>query len=270
MEIRNNNDRLANFYLEIMDLENDAASLECSLTLDSELLKRWEQGEAALALAAPTLDALKMFQHFSAVALACLKWQAGPRPVAEAFIKALQEMDKPAQEDFINALFKVNGHKTYWAKKLSISVELLDFLGQATFKPLLKKYSETVVKQLPMDDWTYGHCPVCGDQPILAKLTGKEGYRKLFCGRCETEWRYKRIGCPYCQEENASHTSFITLDDHKQYRVYLCDRCKSYLKTVDERVCGEVDLFCEDLATAELDKLAQAEGYQRGDKRQQV
>ncbi|WP_238473279.1 formate dehydrogenase accessory protein FdhE [Desulforamulus profundi] len=104
----------------------------------------------------------------------------------------------------------------------------------------------------------------------MAKLAGKEGYRKLYCGRCETEWRYRRLGCPYCKDENASQASFITMEDSKQYRIYLCERCKSYLKTIDERVCGEVDLFCEDLATVELDQLAQAEGYRRGDRRQQV
>lgn len=270
METKNNYEKLANFYLEVMDLGNDAAALECKLTLDSEQVKRWEQGVAALALIPPTIDPVKMFDRFYSVVQACHKWQAGPRPVSEAFLKALQDMDKPTQEEFINSLFKVNGHKTAWAKRLSISVELLDFLAQGTFKPLLKSYGGEVAKQLPFGDWTHSHCPVCGDQPTMAKLAGQEGYRKLFCGRCETEWRYKRLGCPYCKDENASKTSFITLDDHKQYRVYLCEHCKSYLKTVDERVTGEVDLFCEDLATVELDQLAQAEGYQRGDKREQV
>ncbi|SHK05376.1 formate dehydrogenase accessory protein FdhE [Desulforamulus aeronauticus] len=270
MEKRNDNDKLANFYLEVMDLGNDAASLECKLTLDSEQIKRWEQGEAILALVPPSIDAIKWFEHFYSVAQACQRWQAGPRPVSNAFLQALQDMDKTTWEEFINSLFKVDGQKTRWAKKLNISLELLDFLAQVTFRPLLKTYGEEVAKQLPLGDWAHGHCPVCGDQPTMAKLAGSEGYRKLFCGRCETEWRYKRIGCPYCKDENASEASFIALDDHKQYRVYLCDRCKSYLKTVDERVSGEVDLFCEDLATVELDKLAQSEGYQRGDKRQQV
>lgn len=271
MEKSNNTpEKLANFYLEVMELENDIDTLEQKVELNSEQVNLWEQGKSALAIIPPEFDSEKVFTRFYAVAQACLKWQVCPQPLTEDFLKLLKGLREEQRNDLLNSLLKIDGQKVTWARELKVSVELLDFIAVNTFKPLLKAYRQQLTKVLKFDNWTGSHCPVCGDQPTMAKFVGQEGIRKIYCGRCETEWRYKRLGCPYCQEENASQSTFITLEDNKQYRIYLCDNCKSYLKTVDERVCGEVDLFCEDLATVDLDDLAQAEGYQRGDKRQQV
>ncbi|WP_273483297.1 formate dehydrogenase accessory protein FdhE [Desulforamulus ruminis] len=268
--ISDNAENLANFYLEILDLENASETLEWNRELDSRQKNLWEQGKAMLEIAPPEMNLEKMFHRFYAVARACRKWQAGPRPLPEEFLQNLESLGGEQRKELIHSLLHIGGNKANWARELGIPLELLDFLALNTFKPLLQEYGQQVAKQLDFQNWTGSHCPVCGDQPTMAKLAGKEGIRKLYCGRCETQWRYKRLGCPYCQDENASQATFISADDKNQYRVYLCDHCKSYLKTVDERICGEVDLFCEDLATVNLDRLAQAEGYQRGDKRQQV
>lgn len=271
MEITaNNTENMANFYLEIIELENEPETLEWKAELDPRQKSQWEQGKAILEVAPPGIDSEKVFQRFYAVARACQKWQAGPQPLSGEFLKALEALNSDQQTDLVRSLLNIDGHKATWARELGVPVELLDFIALNTFKALLKSYGEQVSQQLNFEDWTGSHCPICGDQPTMAKLAGKEGFRKLYCGRCETEWRYKRLGCPYCHDENASQATFLSLEDNKQYRVYLCDHCKSYIKTVDERVCGEVDLFCEDLATKDLDHLARAEGYQRGDKRQQV
>ncbi|WP_333871105.1 formate dehydrogenase accessory protein FdhE [Desulforamulus putei] len=270
MEIKNNTEKLANFYLEVMELESDTEALEWKVVLDPQQVKQWEQGKAALAVAPPEIDWEKVFDRFLSVARSCQQWQAGPQPVSDAFLKSLENLDESQRKEFITSLFKVDGQMGKWARELGVPVDLLDFIALVTFRPFFKTYGQAVLAQVQLNDWMHSHCPVCGDLPTMAKLAGKEGYRKLYCGRCETEWRYRRIGCPYCKDDNASQASFITLEDSKQYRIYLCERCKSYLKTVDERVCGEVDLFCEDLATVELDRLAQAEGYRRGDRRQQV
>ncbi|GAB6182164.1 hypothetical protein JCM14036_34830 [Desulfotomaculum defluvii] len=270
MEIRENAEKLANFYLEVMEQENEFESLEWKTYIDAQQISRWSQGEAALAIVPPGIDTEKVFERLITVAQACQKWQAGPQPVSDEFINALRELNSSERKSLIEAVFLLDGNKHAWANRLAVPMDLLDFIVLATFKPILKSYGEAFLSWVPLTEWSYSHCPVCGDQPTMAKLVGKEGHRKLYCGRCETEWRFKRIGCPYCKEGNSSQTTFITPDNYKQYRVYLCDNCKSYLKTVDERVVGEVDLFCEDLATVELDQLAQAEGYQRGDKRQQA
>lgn len=261
-------EKLANFYLEIMDLENELKTLEWKVDLDSQQISQWSMGEPLLSIAPLDVDLQTLFKRFYAVAQACLKWQVGPQPISHDLLTALEQLDASQKKIFINDLLRIDGQMAKWARDLNIHIDLLDFIACNTFKPLLKSFGQMALKQVDIKDWMQGHCPVCGDQPTMAKLTGKEGARKLYCGRCETEWNYKRMGCPYCKDANASEASFLTLEEFKQYRVYLCDHCKSYLKTVDERVCGDVDLFCEDLATVELDNIAQSEGYQRGDKRQ--
>ncbi|AEG58716.1 formate dehydrogenase accessory protein FdhE [Desulforamulus ruminis] len=263
METKKNTMRKANFHLELMDLGNDNPPFEWKESLNPKQMKRWERGEAALAVAPPKIESEKMFVRFVAVAKACQKWRAGPEPASDEFIKSLQELDKCQKEGLMLALFPVERNRDQWAKLLNVTGAQLAYIAYHTFKPLLKFYGEKVSAQVSISHWLKNYCPVCGDQPTMAKLSGQDGHRKLYCGRCETHWRYKRSGCPYCNEDD-SEASFFTLDDNRQYRVYLCDHCKSYLKTVDERECGEVDLFCEDILTVELDELAHNEGYQRG------
>ena len=264
MDARTRTEKLAGFYLELMDLEKDNPSLEFTVSFDSEQIQKWSQGQAALAIAPPEIDTDSVFTRFYSVAKACQRWQAGPQPVTDEFLKNLTELTKSQRQEIILSLFLVERKNYKIIEEIKAPSGLLEFIAYNTFKSILKTYRETVLSQVKISDWMKGYCPVCGDQPTLAKLTGKDGHRELYCERCETSWCFKRLGCPYCDEASASEASFITFDENKQYRVYLCDKCNSYLKTVDERECGEVDLFCEDLATTELDEIAQAEGYQRG------
>jgi FdhE protein len=49
----------------------------------------------------------------------------------------------------------------------------------------------------------------------------------------------------------------------EQYRVYYCDNCHGYIKTINEAmiVNSNLDLFWEDINTVHLDLLALQEGY---------
>lgn len=267
METKVKAEKQAGFYLELMELENEHPPLELAVSFNPEQIKRWGQGEPALAVSPPELDLERIFTQFCLVTKACQKWQVGPQAVTEQLLTTLQKLDKSRRQELMSALLRVDGNRAKWAKELNVSSRLLAYIACNTFRPLLKAYRDKVLQQVPINDWEKGYCPVCGDQPTMSKLTGEDGHRRLYCGRCETDWRYRRLGCPYC-DDLANEAYFITLDDKREYRIYLCDGCKSYLKTVDERLTGEVDLFCVDLATAELDHLVQSEGYQRGDSRE--
>lgn len=158
-----------------------------------------------------------------------------------------------------------------------------EFAGGLTGPPDMDGYNYTVVKMAVVEkggDYKIKaakrqcmHClhPACVSACFARALqrdpqTGAVVYHPHLCVGC----RYCMLACPYCRDDNASRATFLTLAEYKQYRIYLCHRCNSYLKTVDERVCGEVDLFCEDLATVYLDGLARAEGYRRGDGREWI
>lgn len=269
MEIAAKVKKLALFYLEIMEPEDDPGLIRWQ-GMEPRQAVLWRRGKAALAVAPPELDVEKVWARFVAVARACREWQAGPRPVEGNFMQALERLSGVRRKEFLGSLLGREGREAAWAGELRVSAALLEFIALHAFKPLLRDYGRRVGAEMDLAAWTGGCCPVCGDRPAMAKFAGPQGLRKLYCGCCETQWRYKRLGCPYCRDDNASRATFLTLAEYKQYRIYLCHRCNSYLKTVDERVCGEVDLFCEDLATVYLDGLARAEGYRRGDGREWI
>lgn len=138
------------------------------------------------------------------------------------------------------------------------------FLLDQTIKPFVMAYAEQVVGELELKRWDKGYCPVCGSQPGFSRLSKAVGRRSLYCSLCETEWGYKRVGCPYCHSTDQEKLQYFTVDGEERYRVNICKQCKGYLKMLDEsRVPRDekVYLFLEDVKTMHLDVLAQREGY---------
>ena len=74
-------------------------------------------------------------------------------------------------------------------------------------------------------------------------------------------WRYKRIGCPYCDNTNQKQLKIIGLDDEPDLRIDTCDRCKSYLKTYTGE--GQEKVALSDWSTLHLDLIARKRGYKR-------
>lgn len=70
--------------------------------------------------------------------------------------------------------------------------------------------------------------------------------------------------CPFCNNTEQKELRYFSGENDKIYRVEVCDRCKTYLKTVDnrERENG-VLLFVDNLVTLHLDLVAKREGFQR-------
>ncbi len=108
-----------------------------------------------------------------------------------------------------------------------------------------------------------GTCPVCGNHPRLSIIEGEEGVRKLACGMCETIWRYKRIGCPFCGSEDQKKFRRFTVDDEPGLSALLCNVCKRYLKQIDRRKLGDGEYDVTELETmsSRFDILARREGY---------
>src|SRR5262249_30432905 len=52
--------------------------------------------------------------------------------------------------------------------------------------------------------WLRRYCPTCGSLPAVARLVGIDPVRVRFlsCGCCATRWRYRRTGCPFCENED--------------------------------------------------------------------
>jgi formate dehydrogenase maturation protein FdhE len=111
--------------------------------------------------------------------------------------------------------------------------------------------------------WRRGFCPICGSTPGMARLAYDEGGRRyLACSLCRSEWAFDRLRCPFCEQPGPPRTRYFTLGDDEVHRVECCDHCRSYLKTVDERILGRrANLLVEDMITAHLDDAAREQGY---------
>lgn len=136
-------------------------------------------------------------------------------------------------------------------------------VGQA-LRPFLHRAAEATRPYLGPDAYQrWGRCPVCGGEPDMAVLDQERGARRLFCARCDTGWRYRRIGCSFCGTENPYHLAYYLSSD-PLYRLYVCEACRQYLKTLDlRRARRPFYLLVARALTAGLDLAAQEAGYGR-------
>jgi FdhE protein len=130
--------------------------------------------------------------------------------------------------------------------------------------PLLHACRETwTAEGLP--PWSEGHCPLCGDWPLLAEARGLERARVLRCGRCGSGWRTNWLQCPFCG--NSDHTllgSLVAEAGGQTRTVDTCQRCLGYVKTLTVlQATPPAELGRRDLETVDLDLAAVQRGYAR-------
>jgi FdhE protein len=138
--------------------------------------------------------------------------------------------------------------------------DLHRFVLTNTWRPFLWPYAAALAPLVEDEQWYRERCPVCGGKPDLAALV-KGGERWLLCSRCDTEWLYQRIGCPFCGNTDHRKLAYYTGDD-TTYRLYVCEACRRYLKTVDQRERWQrLPLPVERVLTVGMDLAAVEAGY---------
>jgi len=144
-------------------------------------------------------------------------------------------------------------------------VELLASVVGATLKPFLSAYSESLYPGIDQELWRRNYCPVCGGKPDFSSLK-EGGTRWLFCSRCDGEWLFLRMECPYCGTRNQEALAYFTIEEKPGlYRLYVCEECHTYLKGIDSRLSGEeVLLPLERVLTLDLDRQGRERGYEPG------
>jgi FdhE protein len=150
------------------------------------------------------------------------------------------------------------------SEKLGVKKDVLSFLARNSVKPIFEAYAKEVSSHVDQERWWKGYCPICGSEPLIAELR-EEGARFLVCSSCDYEWRFNRLKCPFCENDNHEKLRyFYTEKEGKTYRVDVCEKCKRYIKTIDTKELGEdIIPLIEDAGTLHLDILAQNEGYTR-------
>lgn len=180
---------------------------------------------------------------------------AGELEQIEAALPALPDQ----QASFVSTAFKPGINLLSYLNQ-DLPAETFGFLLNHTVKPFMQQYALKVNSLYDLEQWLQGNCPVCGGKPTLSLLEKGTGKRQLYCGLCEIRWRFHRLGCPYCINHESQ---FFAVEGLEKYRVYFCDKCHGYIKTVDEGKAGNepLNLLWEDINTVQLDILAMREGY---------
>jgi FdhE protein len=139
---------------------------------------------------------------------------------------------------------------------------LKTFILTHALRPFLRACAEAYTSLVDKSGWHRGYCPICGGEPDFAALTPEDGGpRHLLCSRCDYEWSFTRLGCPYCDTREYTKLHYYPEDDGA-HRLYVCDDCGRYLKAIDLRDApGRVLLPVERVLTIPMDVAARERGY---------
>jgi FdhE protein len=194
------------------------------------------------------------------------KYHKNAAPEIKKITQAVRNKDLELQELFVRLLEGDKGYIEFIANKSGLHTWLLTFLAESSMKPFLEAYAEKLKGHVDNESWGRGYCPVCGSQPERGELRMDVGERFLECSSCSFKWRFRRVVCPFCGNEDSKKLRFFNTEtDGKAYRVDVCEECKKYIKTIDLReVKEDVVTSIEDIGTLHLDIIAEKEGYTRG------
>ena len=148
------------------------------------------------------------------------------------------------------------------AQTLKVSPEELTLFCFSAMAPSIQSCSVQLSAYLKgTPDQKNGYCPICGNHPDVAYLD-PDGKRFLMCSLCAHEWLTIRMGCVFCDSTDKQDQHYFFNTEEKEYRVYVCDNCQSYLKLVDLRQLNRSFVpRLEQITTLHLDHQAHEKGY---------
>lgn len=257
---------LLGFYRELFVAQNHVAAQEepLALPLDREAaLQRLSKG---LSLFSPEAFPLDPRAHESFLRTVCDLAETAPDPLAGCAREVAGGLARGALDmgDLGHAaLAEDSDALARLAAELGVDGSALHMLLASALAPLAARFADKVAATLLVDapPWERGCCPICGRLPSLSSLADK-GERKLLCGFCQHQWAVPRIFCPACETRDNGSIAYFFSEEEAEYRVYTCEGCRFYLKTVDLRLLGRPFYPpAEMLLTLHLDIQAQEQGF---------
>jgi FdhE protein len=195
----------------------------------------------------------------------CLRQNERVSEDVDRITQAMEGGELDLRELFQKAAAEDRAYMVEVSGKLKLQGGLLFFLTENSLQPIFEAYAQKLKEYVDQEKWWRSYCPICGSKPVMAELVGQERKRFLICSCCGYEWRFKRIQCPFCEnEERRKFKYFFAEKEGRAYRIETCQKCKKYIKTVDtEELDDEVIPSVDDIGTLYLDVLAKKEGYTR-------
>ena len=141
-------------------------------------------------------------------------------------------------------------------------------------KALLQPYLEWLGQEPPGPMTTASteaenRCVRCGGAPQLSILetggaiSADGSSRHLQCAACLTSWKFRRVMCPSCGNEDERTLVYFQSPTFPHVRVDVCERCRRYLKTIDLGRLGVAVPLVDEVGAASLDLWAREHGYEK-------
>lgn len=153
---------------------------------------------------------------------------------------------------------KVRGVSEQYDIPAVLMQQVIELVGA----PYVELCAEFFNKKISRFEWHEPICPICGNQPAMARVNEQNQSRWLWCRYCDTTWSFPEMTCPFCLNQDRKNLQLIFASDKRPVRIDACNNCNRYLKTIDEMIDPEpVNMSVRYVATFHLDLLAQGCGY---------
>jgi len=254
---------LLELYVQIYELQNQHESEIELQTLPSaeEIKASLEEGKPILSKSGEVWINEELFQRILSEVGRIVGGKGKFKNQIESFLTL------PIVRDTKSLLAQFMEEKTFLfqlSMKSGLNVEAIRFLLLSSLVPFYQSQAKEVMKMADYSLWQKGICPYCGHRPEMAKFRKEDGMRILQCPLCRTEWPFPRMKCPFCDNSDHKSLGYLFAEDDRGHRLDVCEICKGYIRTVDERILErETILLIEEIVTRPLSVLAQKRGYKR-------
>ena len=120
------------------------------------------------------------------------------------------------------------------AEGKGVPTEMLSMLLCLALRPSIDAGVRQLAIHVMEDLDTRSSCPICGRAPILGALDA-DGHLRVYCSLCWYPWPVTRMACLFCGDRSSNSLEYLYSEEEPEYRVYLCNACRQYLKAVDTR-----------------------------------
>jgi len=227
-------------------------------------LPNWDDYEGAYLAGLPLLQSCGATIDLRPVGttLEALIEKLGSAPLPDNLLQGIRELQGELHRD-ADALQRAVVKLLDPNSRASIDCGLLQYLGWTVMAHYLSRVVDGFGNWRDEESWLRRYCPTCGSLPAMAQLVGLDPGRLRFlsCGRCGTRWRYRRTGCPFCQNEDDARLGAIVVGEETDLRIDYCDCCNGYIKTYDGR--GNESMLLADWTSLHLDIIARDQGLNR-------
>ena len=151
----------------------------------------------------------------------------------------------------------------YWIRADHTDPSTEAFFLRAFLQPIAEYLAEE--SAISIANYARPLCPYCGQKPTCGVLRpeGDGAKRSLICAFCSTEWEYRRIVCPGCEQEDVERLPVYTAEDFPYIRIEACDICNTFVKTIDLTKDGHAIPLIDEIGSLPLTLWAEEKGYSK-------